>query len=111
MPDTVTSLKLKRINNEIDHYSQQYERVSDQILRTLNEADKIPLKEHLVQIEREIARLEEERRQLESNDSPVRQPEEPKPTASPKKRGTGWLTLFGVLTLIGVALSLTWPQA
>ena len=111
MPDTVTSLKLKRINNEIDHYSQQYERVSDQILRTLNEADKIPLKEHLVQIEREIARLEEERRQLESNDSPVRQPEEPKPTASPKKRGTGWLTLFGVLTLTGVALSLTWPQA
>ncbi len=110
MPDTVTSLKLKRIHHEIDHYSQQYERISEQILRTLNEADKIPLREHLAQIERDIARLEEERTQLESDDPPLKQPEERKPTASPNKRGVPWLRLLSVLTLLGITLGLAWLQ-
>ena len=69
MPDIVTSLKLKRIDSEIKQCCEKYEKVSDQILRTLNDADKISLKANLAQLEQEIAHLEEERKQLESADS------------------------------------------
>ena len=69
MPDVVTSLKLKWIENELKQCCEKYEKVADQILRTLNDADKIPLKANLAQLEKEIAHLEEERNRLKSADS------------------------------------------
>ena len=69
MPDIATSLKLKWIDAELKQCCEKYEKAYGQKLQTLNEADKITLNANLVQLEREIARLEEERKQLESADS------------------------------------------
>ena len=64
MPETITSLKLARIEGEITQYSKQYQAISAQILRMLNEADKILLYEQLEQIEQKVATREQEWQRL-----------------------------------------------
>ena len=72
MPETITSLKLALIEGEITQYSKQYQAISAQILRTLNEADKIPLYEQLEQIEQKVAAREQERQRLQcANSTPT----------------------------------------
>ena len=72
MPETITSLKLARIEGEIAQYYKQYQAISAQILRTLNEADKIPLYEQLEQIEQKVATREQERQRLQcANSTPT----------------------------------------
>ena len=97
----IASLKLKWIETELKQCCEKYEKAYAQKLQTLNEAEKIALNATLEQLEREIARLEEQRRQLASNDPPPKQPEEPKLIASPKKRGVPWLTVLSLLLTLG----------
>ncbi len=102
----IASLKLKWIETELKQCCEKYEKAYAQKLQTLNEAEKIALNATLEQLEREIARLEEQRRQLASNDPPPKQPEEPKLIASPKKRGVPWLTVLSLLLTLGSVYSL-----
>lgn len=66
----IASLKLKWIETELKQCCEKYEKAYAQKLQTLNEAEKITLNATLEQLEREIARLEEQRRQLVSDDPP-----------------------------------------
>ena len=97
----IASLKLKWIETELKQCCEKYEKAYAQKLQTLNEAEKITLNATLEQLEREIARLEEQRRQLASDDSPSKLPDKPKPTTPPKTRGVPWLTVLSLLLTLG----------